>query len=465
MAQLILLFVMNLPIENSSFEDYPIEFKEINPEDFKYTFQSDGTRVVRDDFNIENNGEKIIIEPNEEGYINEVLQEQLELNHKNTVVVNAAVGQGKSYAIIQTIKRYYDKIQNEDQKYLIFVASPFVSLVKQYCEDIDEAGIPADNIYNYNSIGRTPFIPYINKPIQVITANTLLGNPGEDGFKNSDAKREYLNSLVSHCRNHNIKAVFIYDELHDSFQNFKQEYIFNLWKWKSVIHKNFVISATYNEASKIVIEYLSELTDFKLKIIESKRTIYKEKQSELYLHFSSDYNFTTNTPEIKNILTELVARDKKIDVLCYSKNLAKNILNKKEELGDLLINKFGELKNCTSELITNQRPENEEPKNQYDETKCNIGTNFKTGVSIEKENHAFVVIMPPRATRLWFRNRYGIFSGGINSVIQALARQRTKGEIHVVLPNPDEFDYSSLEYSEMSSLQKEEFIRYYDLLR
>lgn len=455
---------MNLPIENSNFEDYPIEFKEINPEDFKYTFQSDGTRVERNDFNIENNGEKVIIEPNDEGYINEVLQEALQLEHKNTVVINAAVGQGKSYAIIQTIKMYYDKIQNEDQKYLIFVASPFVSLVKQYCEDIEKAGIPANQIYNYNKIGRDE-TSYLDKPIHVITANTLLGNPGEDGFKNSDEKRDYLNSLVSYCRTFNIQAVFIYDELHDSYQNFKQEYIFNLWKWKSVIHKNFVLSATFNEASKIVLEYLAELTDFNIKIIESKRVIQPDEQSALYLHFSSDYNFTTNTTEIKNIITDLVDRDKNIDVLCYSKKLAQNIINPKDELGNLLTNKFGELKDCTSELVTNQRPENEEPKNQYDNTKCNIGTNFKTGVSIRKENHAFVIIMPPRATRLWFRNKYGIFSGGINSVIQALARQRTKGEIHVVLPNPDEFDYSSLEHSSMSNSQKEEFMNYYDLLK
>jgi ERCC4-related helicase len=49
------------------------------------------------------------------------------------------VGNGKSYAIIQTIKRFYDA----DEEYLIFVASPFVSLVEQYCQSIEEfAKIP-----------------------------------------------------------------------------------------------------------------------------------------------------------------------------------------------------------------------------------------------------------------------------------------------------------------------------------
>lgn len=312
---------MRIEIQSTYFEDYPIEFKEINPEDFQYIFSANGERIERSDFEIENQGKKILISPNEDGYINEVLQEHIDIVHKNTVVVNAPVGQGKSYAIIQTVKRYYDA----PEKYLIFVASPFVSLVKQYCEDIINAGIPAEKIYNYANIGRNADINYLNRPVQVITANTLLGNPGEDGFKNSDIKREYINSLISHCERNNIKVVFIYDELHDSYHNFKQNYIFNLWKWRHVIHKNFVLSATYNEASKIVIEYLAELTDYKIQIIESERKRAKD-QSTLHLYYSSSYNFTTKTIEINNLIKELIKRDKNIDILCYSKTLSKSIM-------------------------------------------------------------------------------------------------------------------------------------------
>ncbi|WP_252339336.1 DEAD/DEAH box helicase family protein [Riemerella anatipestifer] len=455
---------MQLEITNSAFQDYPIEFKEINPEDFQYIFNPDGTREERNCFEIENNGEKIIVSPNEDGYINEELQSHIELEHKNTVVINAAVGQGKSYSIIQIIKRYYDAMQNGGQQYLIFVASPFVSLVKQYYDDIVEAGIPESQIYNYNNLGRYTETNYLDRAIQVITVNTLLGNPGEDGFKNSDIKREYLNHLTTYCEENNIKAVFIYDELHDSFQNFKQKYIFNLWKWRNVIHKNFVLSATYNEASKVVIEYLAELTDFKIQIIESERVRFPQKQSSLYLHYSPDNNFTSSTLEIKELITKLISRGKKIDILCYSKTLAKSLLNSRDKIGKLLVETYGEIKDCTSELITNQRPENEEPKNQFDNTKCNVGTNFKTGVSIRKENHAFIIILPPRSTRMWFRNKYGIFSGGINSVIQALARQRNKGEIHIILSRPDKFDFSTLKHTEMNPLQKEEFENYYNLI-
>lgn len=435
---------MELP--NIHFQDYPIEFKEINPEDFPH-------------FEVENERRKHIISPNDDGYINESLQELIDISHKNTIVINAAVGQGKSYAIIQTIKRFYEA----EEDYLIVVASPFVSLVEQYCNDIHlSGGIPEEQIYNYGDLGRNPDVSYIGKAVQVVTVNTLLGNPGEDGFKNSDKKRSYINNLIEYCTNNSKKVIFIYDELHDSYYNFKEEYIFNLWKWRGVLHKNFILSASYNEASKVVIEYLAELTDKKIKIIESERVVFPEKQSDLYLHYNSAQQYKYNNDHIVNVISGIVNKGKDIDILCYSKTLAQDFIKAKDsEVRRILLEKYGEINNCTSELVSNQRTENRAPQNRFDNNKCNIGTNFKTGVSIKKENHAFVIIMPPRGTRLWFKNKSGIFSGGINSVIQALARQRTKGEIHIILPNPDKFDFTSLRETVMSNEQKVSFERSY----
>ncbi len=350
------------------FLDFPIKFKEVNPEDFGSPFEVD---------------EKIIIKPNNDGYINDEIQKNIDLDTKNTVVINAGVGQGKSYAIIQTIKRYFEKIK-KDEKYLIFVASPFVSLVKQYVNDIHtDAGIPEEAIFDYNELGRNPE-PNFFKPIQVVTANTLLGNPGEDSFKNSEIKRKYLNSLSAFCKDKGIKVIFIYDEIHDSYQNFEQKFIFNLWKWQEVIHKNFVISATFNEASKVVIKYLAELTNNKIRIIESERIRFDEKQSDLFLHYSNDNNFSIETNEIQEVIINAVEKGKNIDILCYSKNLAKNLIDS-TLLKDISKRQKIKINDCTSQLKSNSREENKEPKNRYDSTKINIGTNFKTGVSIKKK--------------------------------------------------------------------------------
>ena len=423
------------PFENSPFNDYPIEFKEINPSDFPSFKVSD----------------KEIITPNDSGYINEELQSRIDFKEKNTVVINAAVGQGKTYSIIEVVKKYYD----EGEDYLIFVASPYVSLVQQYYHKILKEGIPKEDVYRYEWLGEADTPKYIGKKIHIVTVNCLLGNPGEDAFINSDVKRVYLQELSDLCKKEKKKVVFIYDEIHDAIHNFREKYMFNLWKWKSVIHKNFIISATFNEASKVVIEYLAELTDDKIQIIESKRVRYPGKQSELHLHYNPSHRYEYNNEQIVSVFKDLVDRGKEIDLLCFSKKLIEGIMDNKDEgVGKVLYGKYDEINNCTSELIKNQRTGRTIPQNRYNKDKCNIGTNFKSGVSIEKDNHAFVVVLPPSSARMPFQNLYGIFSSGINSIIQALARQRKKGEIHIILPRPDKFDFTTLPFFQQEEKQR-----------
>ncbi|WP_268225785.1 DEAD/DEAH box helicase family protein [Sinomicrobium oceani] len=196
-----------MTLSKQYFQDFPIEFKQINPEDFP-NFEVD---------------EKVGISPNEQGYINDALQENINIDKKNTLVINAAVGQGKTYSIIQIIKRYFEA----DKDYVIFVAAPYTSLVQQYCHKIHEAGIPQEEIYSYNYIGNETHIDAWDCHIQVLTVNALLGNPGDDAFINTEEKRNYLNYLVRKCEQYCRKAVFVYDEIHDAIHNFKEELIFN----------------------------------------------------------------------------------------------------------------------------------------------------------------------------------------------------------------------------------------------
>lgn len=429
---------MDLP--NSLFQNFPIDFKQINPEDFP-------------NFIVD---EKIIISPNSEGYISSELKRNIQLDEKNTVVINAAVGQGKTTAILEILKEYYD---NTD--YIIFIASPFVSLVEQYYKKSISIGIPENDIYRYELIGKDLSRDAWNSRVQIVTANCLLGNPGEDSLTNSDAKKNYINYLSQKCRENGKKVVFIYDEIHDAIHNFKERFIFSLYKWRDVIHKNFLLSATYNEASKVVIEYISELTDNKIQIIESERKTFPDKQSKLYLHFNNSSYYNHDNDDIVKIVQNLVNQGKNIDILSFSKILADNICeNTDAGIGKVLTEAFGEIHNCTSDLEENTRPYIEVPKNRFEPNKCNVGTNFKTGVSIEKENHAFIIIMPPTSRKGNFKNSYGIFSDGVNSIIQALARQRIKGEIHIILPPPDKFNFDSLPFT---GAQKEKFIEFYSL--
>mgnify|MGYP000741724100 CR=1 FL=1 len=302
------------------FDDFPIEFKQINPEDFPQFEVS----------------EKSIISPNSQGYIKDALNEKLRLGDKNTVVINAGVGQGKTHAIIDIVKQYYER-----EEFVIFIASPFVSLVEQYYNDVLEKGIPEDDVFRYEVLGNEELPQFWRKRIHIVTANCLLGNPGEDAFINSQVKRYYLNRLSKYCETKDKKVVFIYDEIHDTIHNFKEQYIFNLWKWRKVIHKNFIISATYNEASKVVIEYLAELTNNKIQIIESERKRFLEKQSELFLHYNSEQFYNFDDKKITELVGDLISVGKEVDILSYSKKLAENIIkNKTEGIGAELYKKY-----------------------------------------------------------------------------------------------------------------------------
>ncbi|MCH2488708.1 MAG: DEAD/DEAH box helicase family protein [Flavobacteriales bacterium] len=431
-------------VNNSQFDDYPIEFKEINPTDFPY-------------LTIENNRDKVIISPNSDGYITEELLANIDITQKSTVVVNAGVGQGKTTAIIEVVKKFY-LAENED--YLIFIASPFVSLVEQYYNLVIEKGINENDIYRYEFIGERPEITYIDKKVHIITVNGLLGNPGEDAYINSKAKRIYLETLSKHCESTGMKVIIIMDEIHDAIHNFKEQYIFNLWKWKSTVHKNFILSATYNEASKVVLEYLAELTDDRLKIIESERIRIPRNQSELYLHFNPAKYYKNENPQLVELVKSLIENKKAIDILCFSKTLADSITQEKNKgVGVLLQREYEDINNCTTYLVNNQRLGRlTKPKNRYNNEMCNVGTNFKTGVSIEKQNHAFIIILPSEGTKMPFKNTSGVFTDGVNSIIQALARQRKRGgEIHLFLPPPEEFNFESLPFEGVKKAQFSEF--------
>lgn len=143
-----------------------------------------------------------------------------------------------------------------------------------------------------------------------------------------------------------------------------------------------------------------------------------------------------------------------MDIISYSKKLAQKIASRDSAVGELLFQKYGEVQACVSVLIENVDPDQEAP-NRYNNNFCNVGTNFKSGVSINKPNHNLIIILPPKGNRRTYKSINGIFSEGINSVIQSLARQRNVGDIHIILPYPLELNYDSL--TGMTEEQKEKF--------
>lgn len=446
-----------MDFDNSLFENTPIEFKEINHTDF--------------DSEVYNVEPKEIVKPNEEGYLSDNLIPILtkDLQNKNTTVINAGVGQGKTKAIIKVIKKFAD-----DKDYLVVIAVPFKSLIQQYEEECIKNEISKGRIFNQLELGdyfkekgdpkekekkgekeeevKKESWGYIddekwleshlskfnmrNYDIHILTINALLGNSVQSLFQ-SKSKTEYFNRLLGYCEKTNKKLILLFDEIHAGIHNFKEEFICKLWNYHGLVHKNYIISATYNEASKEVIKYLSEFTDHNVKIIESTRKPLKNKQSELFLNFYIDRNIEKDETLYELILDRL-ENNKKFDILVYSRKLAEMLTNKKHKIGQLLEGRGVEINKSINDPFN---ADNESIG--YDKNKINIGTKFSTGINIEYEEHTFIILFPKDMNADFIDNK-GIFTMGSNSIVQALARQREKGEIHLFLPLPMGIESKSL---------------------
>lgn len=448
-----------MKFDNSIFDNIPIEFKEVNPDDFDETV-----------YNVQ---PKEIIKPDDDGFLSENLLPILEsdLQNKNTTVINAGVGQGKTTAIMEVIKEF-----TNSKDYIVVIAVPFKSLIEQYEEDCIKNDISKDRIFNQleidkyfeekteekevnaeevkkESFGYTDDEEWLkehqekfnirNFDVHILTVNALLGNSVESLFQ-ARKKTEYFNRLLGYCEKTDKKLVLVFDEIHASIHNFKEEFIYKLWNYHGLVHKNYIVSATYNEASKEVIKYLSEFTEHTIKIIESKRLPVEERQSELFLNFYIDRSIEKDEA-LFELIKELLDSNKKFDILVYSKKLVQNLTSSKSRIGQLFISREANINKSINDPFSH-----DDGSIGYDKEKINIGTKFSTGISIKHEEHTLIVIFP-KDLNIEFINNKGIFTMGTNSVIQALARQREKGEIHLFLPSPIEINKDTLPvtYSEI----------------
>lgn len=433
---------------NNYFNDFPIDFFTFKEEDFNNTLSSEVFTFEKQPLEIQ------------DGFIGNSLYDKINFSEKETTVVNCAVGQGKTSAILHSIKEY---LNTEDSINTYFIiAVPLVSLITQYKRDLLELGFEENQIYSYENIsdnipGSGEDYININCKIHLVTVNTLLGNAGDHAILQSDRKYNYIKAFSHELSSTGKQLIIIYDEIHEAIRNFTPTGIAYLSHFSSVINKNILLSATYNIQSIPVIKQLANQTDKKIRVLESERIVVRE-QSQLFLHYHNQYG-VKNHKVITEIIRDLVTRNKDIDILCYSKKLCKALLNTGKEPGRMLSQKFGTLRDCTSLNDGNQGDNDGDlNSNRFDNNFCNIGTNFKSGVSITKINHAFVVVLPPASARGTYANYSSIYSEGINAVIQAVARQRTTGEIHIILPRPIIMDYGSLP-ADMNTVQKEKFIQ------
>ncbi|MDR3059930.1 MAG: DEAD/DEAH box helicase family protein [Prevotella sp.] len=461
-------------IKDENIFNQPIDYMRLDIDDFK------GFNVSKD-----------LIDIPEGKYLTEtIIAKNIYPLITDTTVINSSVGDGKSFLALEMTRRFLtsDKFKGYG---VIFVA-PHKSLVKEY-KRLFKRVLPDVPIPNYEYLKETPYdrtpnarnskdakhpnnINYNSQlPLHVITIDCLTGNT-EDGTEQKAIKRKYIENIISYGKEHNGKIIFVMDEVHDAIDNFKPELIPSLWRFKTsgILHKIFVLSATFNEASKVVIKYLADITDKNLHIVESTRKqLPDNKLSDLHIHITSNSNYDFNNEEFVELFRDIINKHDHIDILSYSASIVSEKLTINDSpIRQILDNQKNQVNICLSqEKLNFLKKDDFAPaslKSEYLTSSNNIGTIFKTGISIkDKPNNAYIIILPSKVSSSKGKvNRgKGIFSSGSIDLIQALARVRDKADIYLIMPKPQELiipqiiSYNSANYNYITGIPTLEILR------
>ncbi len=348
-----------------------------------------------------------------------------------TVVFNIQVGKGKTRACYDLIAKY------AKEGYIVLVLSPFKKLVEKDWANLTKRGLEA---FNYEHLGQTMeaakqpgyhfnFMPHVDHSIHVMTINCLLQNPGGEAYDQLKIKQEFLRGVLNSCYDEDRvekKVVMFFDEIHESIHNFTDEFVPNLMRWKGVVHKAYVSSATFTPAAIPAVQHIGALTGGNITVYETPRLKIDQPVS-LHLHLFERAYSGQNLMPLDYVVRKIIDdnKDKQINILTGHKSMANGLLDAANSPDNTdLINA---VKLLNPNLITSDND------NEFIQNRNNLGTAFKTGVDIEQSDSVFICILPCLGGN---DPKYGIFSDGLPSIIQSMARIRRIGHVHVLMLKP-----------------------------
>ena len=401
------------------------EISRYNIEDLVTTIDIEYKKLDAKDFTDKGyKCEAIELEFRERYLTNEILS-KLDTTVHNTVLLNLGTGSGKSNSIGRLVKELI-----KDDRNLVIFASPYNVLVQKdnlYLQR-NELGIPQELITTklYIEKNKEDILDKIENftPIQILSVHFLLANSGDEIFNQAKYKSQYLKKLMQYCKNEEKRVFLIFDELHESLYNFISRQIYHLFKWKGLIHKVIVSTATVTPGVEIVLKHLSYLTDDKVELIRAKRKqLEKDNLAKLKIVFTDRY--TPKDIQALSYIKEVFSQQKeagglekygRVHVLSYSKDLVDAIID--EEWINLPYNR----------VVSSS-------SDQFNRKLNNIGTTFKTGVNLLDEDH-LIVILPCNFSEVPTDKEFGIFADGVSSITQGLSRVRNKGLITILCMMP-----------------------------
>lgn len=344
-----------------------------------------------------------------------------------TIVFNLPVGVGKTTTCYQLAKKY------QQDGYYVIICSANTALAQKDHQELSKH-FSTQELSSFSHIqanDSTDLFHHqlatagVKAPVQIMTINCLLQNPGEDIYEQAFHHSSYLDNLLQTITNTNKKVVFFFDEIHESVIHFKNELLPYLMKWRHVTHKCYIASATHSPASIPVIRYIAYLTNKRIKIYDSPR-IKANTQASLHLHISTEQYNSKRLFPLNRIATLIQSyNSRKINILVGHKALAKALTNERNQQNRLIGKILGLQPNiCIDETA-----------NIFNEQEHNIGTNFKSGINIEDRRSVLIIVLPIVSANK--NDHYGIFNDGAAAIIQAIARIRKGGEIHIFMYAPE----------------------------
>ncbi|WP_020599424.1 DEAD/DEAH box helicase family protein [Spirosoma panaciterrae] len=357
----------------------------------------------------------------------------LDLDTRDTTVLNFQVGKGKTRLLHEYMIRYLAK----NDKYIIFYVAPFKRLLEQNKTGIEllaeEQGHSLPKIYNCTK-AKEPLSDYditddaLSANIYLMTPEFLLGSGGSNYQLQSNRRADFKEKLLGRLKHLDKKIVLFLDETHEKPNIYSTLRLSNLYKiGPELTQKIFIASATFTRESVEVVKAVSFLTKRKIVVYQADRHK-NSKQAELHLHICTD-NYKDDSLDVlenglQRIIRESKQKNHRIHILTAHKKLAKPIKDSKK-----LAKLFSELKPA---LLTG------ETTDKFVEDKHSIGTTFTTGINMNNAQTTLIVILPgsiPDSNGKGdYKNAYGIFASGFIAIVQSLARLRNGGEIHVFTP-------------------------------
>ena len=340
----------------------------------------------------------------------------------DTTVLNFQVGTGKTERLLDYVQLYA-----ASSGYIVFYCAPFLRLLGEIGNKLAQRKVAYFDCTTLKSQGVRSTSGTSVSPqavVHLMTPDFLLGSGGRKSARQAAKKRTYKEDLHAYLQGQDLKVILVFDEIHEKTKVFDAARLPHLLEWFGLVHKVFVASATFTHDAVEVTKAVSFLTENRISVFQADR-VKGRHQARLHLHICAQNYSERDLDGLAGLAEVLQANShRQFHLLAAYKNLAKKLVEDKTSGPGKALSE----RNPKPLLLTGDN------KMAFDESRSSVGTTFKTGVNITSSEALLIVVLPGAFIESKEASKQGTFSDARPSIVQAFARVRNGGDIHVFMP-------------------------------